>query len=55
MQPTARAAVRGRQNRVLVALAAAWMILSLAIGAEMQADASTRSAPPPAVADRTGR
>jgi hypothetical protein len=53
MQPTARAAVRSRPNRVLVALAAAWMILSLAIGGAVQADANAEAAPPPAVADTT--
>lgn len=51
MQPTARAAVRSRPNRVFVALAAAWMILSLAIGGAVQADASAEAAPAPAVAD----
>ncbi len=45
MKPTSTVATRSRPNRILVALAAAWMILSLAIGgavtAENRADATT--------------
>lgn len=45
MKPNTIAATRSRPNRVLVALAAAWMILSLAIGgavtAESRGEAST--------------
>ena len=45
MKPNTIAATRSRPNRVLVALAAAWMILSLAIGgavtAENRGDATT--------------
>ncbi|MEO6578254.1 MAG: hypothetical protein ABIO99_05070 [Candidatus Limnocylindria bacterium] len=40
MQPTARTIARRRPNRVLVALAAAWMILSFAIGAAVKPDSS---------------
>jgi hypothetical protein len=54
MQPIARVAPRGRPNRVLIALAAAWMILSLAIGGAVQADASAQAPPAPAVADSAG-
>ena len=38
MKPNAIAATRNRPNRVLVALAAAWMILSLAIGGAVTAE-----------------
>ena len=37
MKPTSIAATRSRPNRILVALAAAWMILSLAIGGAVTA------------------
>jgi hypothetical protein len=53
MKPNVRAAARYRPNRVLIALAAAWMILSLAIGGAINADARAESAPAPAVADST--
>ena len=53
MKPNIRAAARSRPNRVLIALAAAWMILSLAIGGAVQADASAEAAPAPAVAATT--
>ena len=53
MKPNVRAATRTRPNRVLVALAAAWMILSLAIGGAVHADARADAAPAPAVADST--
>jgi hypothetical protein len=43
MKPNVRAATRSRPNRVLIALAAAWMILSLAIGGAVHADASARA------------
>ena len=49
MKPNVRAAARTRPNRVLIALAAAWMILSLAIGGAANADASADAAPRPAV------
>jgi hypothetical protein len=38
MKPTSIAVTRSRPNRILVALAAAWMILSLAIGGAVTAD-----------------
>jgi hypothetical protein len=41
MEPNVRAVTRKRPNRVLIALAAAWMILSLAIGGAVQADSSS--------------
>lgn len=48
MKQTTAAATYRRPNRVLIALAAAWMILSLAIGgavtAESRADASGSTA-----------
>jgi hypothetical protein len=51
MKPTTRVAANTRPNRVLVALAAAWMILSLAIGGAVQAETSARAEPAsPAVA-----
>jgi hypothetical protein len=53
MQPQARVATRSRPNRVLVALAAAWMILSLAIGGAVHADSSAQADPAPAVAGST--
>ena len=51
MKPTMRVATRRRPNRVLIALAAAWMILSLAIGGAVQADASAQRQPAPEVAE----
>jgi hypothetical protein len=46
MKPTsATAPTTGRPNRLLVALAAAWMILSLAIGGAVNADSASRSNP----------
>jgi hypothetical protein len=36
---------------VLIALAAAWMILSIAIGGAVRADTSAQAQPAPAVAD----
>jgi len=53
MKLKARAAARSRPNRGLVALAAAWMILSLAIGGAVHADSSTDAASAPTVADST--
>lgn len=38
--PTTHTAVSTHPNRLLVALAAAWMILSLAIGGAVSADSS---------------
>ena len=37
---------KNRPNRLLIALAAAWMIVSLAIGGAASADSSTDSANP---------
>jgi len=45
MKPNVRAATRSRPNRLLIALAAAWMILSLAIGGAVHADASAQADP----------
>lgn len=53
MKPNMRAAARTRPNRVLIALAAAWMILSLAIGGAVHADGSAAGDPAPAVAGST--
>jgi hypothetical protein len=53
MKPDLRAAARTRPNRLLIALAAAWMMLSLAIGGAVNADASANSGPAPAVASST--
>jgi hypothetical protein len=36
----------GRPNRILIALAAAWMIVSLAIGGAVASDPGTAQAPP---------
>jgi hypothetical protein len=51
MKPNARAAARVRPSRVQIALAAAWMILSLFIGGAVHADARADASPAPAVAD----
>jgi hypothetical protein len=54
MKPSTRVAANPRPNRVLVALAAAWMILSLAIGGAVHGQTSAQAEPaPPAVADST--
>ena len=53
MKPNIRAATRTRPSRVLVALAAAWMILSLAIGGAVNADARADAPSTQAVADST--
>ncbi|HEX7197191.1 MAG TPA: hypothetical protein VF364_10230 [Candidatus Limnocylindria bacterium] len=50
MKPTTRVATHTRPNRLLIALAAAWMILSLAIGGAVHADTSAQADPVPAVA-----
>jgi hypothetical protein len=42
----AATATTGRPNRILIALAAAWMILSLAVGGMLAADPSTGDATP---------
>jgi hypothetical protein len=41
-----RTATAGRPNRILVALAAGWMILSLAVGGMLAADPSSGEATP---------
>jgi hypothetical protein len=43
MQARTATATRSRPNRVLVALAAAWMILSLAIGGAVNAETQSQS------------
>lgn len=40
MQDTARTVAHRRPNRVLIALAAAWMILSFAIGGVVNSDST---------------
>ena len=44
MKPTVAAATR--PNRILIALAAAWMVLSLAIGGAVSADSDPQAAAP---------
>ena len=52
MKPTSMTATARRPNRVLIALAAAWMILSLAIGGAVSAQpAQEAGSPAQAVAD----
>jgi len=54
IMPNTRAATASRPNRVLIALAAAWMILSLAIGGAVHADSTVEARPAPATsADST--
>ena len=43
MKPNARVAVRRRPSRLLIALAAIWMIVSLAIGGMVGAQSGTDS------------
>ncbi len=45
MQPTTRTPAVSRPNRLLVALAAAWMILSLAIGGAVSAESTANAGP----------
>ena len=44
-----------RPNRVLVALAAAWMILSLAIGGAVNADSSADATAPSSISGTTSQ
>jgi hypothetical protein len=53
MKPNVRAAARNRPNRVLIALAAAWLILSLAIGGAVHAEADGQADGAAAVAGST--
>lgn len=46
MKPTTVTVAKNRPNRLLLALAAAWMIASLAIGGAISADSSTDGADP---------
>ena len=48
MKPRTVAAAHQRPNRVLIALAAAWMILSLAIGGAVTADSRAEVSEPTA-------
>lgn len=48
MKPRTVAAAHQRPNRVLIALAAAWMILSLAIGGAVTADSRAEASEPTA-------
>ena len=52
MKPTTAAATHERPNRVLIALAVAWMILSLAIGGAVTAE--SRAEAPGSTAVTTG-
>ncbi|HVM25632.1 MAG TPA: hypothetical protein VM253_09570 [Candidatus Limnocylindrales bacterium] len=49
MKPNTIAATQSRPNRVLVALAAAWMILSLAIGGAVTAESRAETPPSTAI------
>ncbi len=51
MKPTTRTTAVSRPNRLLVALAAAWMILSLAIGGAATAESSPDAGPAAAITD----
>ena len=53
MQPTTRSSVSNGPNRILVALAAAWMFLSLAIGGAVHADTRAQAEPSPIVSTST--
>jgi hypothetical protein len=56
MKPTTVSVAASRPNRVLVALAAAWMILSLAIGGAVSAEpAADAAAPIRAAAEEAAR
>ncbi len=46
MKPIAATASKSRPNRLLVALAAAWMILSLAIGGAVSGESSAGAGQP---------
>ena len=50
MKPTTRTATASRPNRVLIALAAAWLILSLAIGGAVSAQPAREAGGPSQVA-----
>lgn len=53
MKPTTHTAVRNGPSKILIALAAAWMILSLAIGGAVTADTRAPSDPAPVVSGST--
>jgi len=53
MQRMNRPAVTSGPNKILIALAAAWMILSLAIGGAVTADTRAQSDPAPIVSGST--
>lgn len=54
MPSHAHTATASRPNRILIALASAWMILSLAIGGAVNADSSAQPSTAPAIsADST--
>ncbi len=53
MQPTHRPAVTSGPNKILIALAAAWMILSLAIGGAVTAETNAPPNPAPIVSKST--
>ncbi|MBA3586580.1 MAG: hypothetical protein H0W41_02970 [Chloroflexi bacterium] len=54
MPSHAHTATASRPNRILIALASAWMILSLAIGGAVNADSSAQPGTAPAIsADST--
>jgi hypothetical protein len=53
MQPTTRSSISNGPNRILIALAAAWMFLSLAIGGAVHADSRAQAEPSPIVSTST--
>jgi len=53
MKRTSRPAVTSGPNKILIALAAAWIILSLAIGGAVSADTQAQSDPDPIVSSST--
>ena len=55
MKPQTATATAHRPNRVLIALAAAWMILSLALGGVVSAGTSSETANPAAAVEGTSQ
>jgi hypothetical protein len=46
MKPRTATTTSGRRNRILIVLAAGWMILSLAVGGAVSADPNAGGEPP---------
>lgn len=53
MRTTTRSPVSNGPSKILIALAAAWMVLSLAIGGAVTADTRAQSDPAPVVSGST--